>query len=69
MILPVSRAGRTLDPGSDSELAVPECSVAVGSPSSVTLFLGHLWSTSNLGCFSSGSQRTFLPPKQQMVRK
>lgn len=30
-MLPVSRAGRTLDPGSDSELAVPECGVAVGA--------------------------------------
>ena len=30
IILPVSGAGRTLDPGSDSELAVPECGVAAG---------------------------------------
>ena len=30
-MLPVPRAGRTLDPGSDSELAVPECGVAVGA--------------------------------------
>ena len=37
MILPVSRAGRTLDPGSDSELAVPEGSVAVGA----SLGAGH----------------------------
>lgn len=45
------------------------CGGLPGSLPSVPLLLGCSWSMFNPGCFSSGTQRTFLPPKQQMVRK
>lgn len=71
----VSRVSGQQGCGEDSACYSPDpclrrgCGASLGTQPLVCLLQGHLCNVCSPGCFCSGTQRTFPPPKQQMVRK